>query len=94
MRWLLVALLAACTAVERDGPDAQGYRWERAGPVGKPTVHRSQDVYLRCGLEPHARSCARIEGGVCDVYLPPDPEPWMEPHELRHCAGWQHPSPF
>lgn len=86
-----VAALLTAEPVEREGPDAQGYTWERTGPTGVPYVHTGVDVYLNCGLEPGAESCARVAGGRCDVYLPDDPAPWQEPHERKHCAGWVHP---
>lgn len=91
---LVILLLCACTKVEYEGPDAQGYAWQKDGPTGKPVIHRGYDVFLNCGIEPNAKSCARIANGICDIYLPPDPAPWQEPHELRHCAGWTHPNPF
>lgn len=83
--------MLGCEKVETDGPDAQGYKWIKDGPVGTPVLHQRADVYLACGLEYKAKSCAVIAGGVCHVYLPPDPEPWQEAHELRHCQGWRHP---
>ena len=90
-RVLVVLFLLSCSKVDTEGPDAQGYSWVKDGPVGKPVVHRDVDVFLHCGLEPGAKSCAIIAEGVCNVYLPPSPAPWQEPHELKHCAGWRHP---
>lgn len=81
--------LAACVTVERD---AQGYLWEFTGRKGSPKIWRDVDVFLNCGFILEAKSCAVIRDDVCDIYLPPDPEPWQEAHELRHCAGWQHPN--
>lgn len=88
---LAVFVLAACTKVETDGPDAQGYKWQKDGASGVPVIHRDMDVFLYCGLEHNAKSCAIVAGGQCHVYLPRDPEPWQEAHELRHCEGWRHP---
>lgn len=79
--------------IETSGPDERGYTWIRDGMSGAPVFHRGVDVFLSCDLEPKAKSCA-IQGrgdGLCHIYLPPEPEPWMEPHEVRHCAGWRHP---
>ncbi len=87
-------LLAGCTQVETDGPDAQGYKWQKDGPSAPPEFHRGVDVYLNCSMEEHATSCA-VQGrgdGKCHVYLPARPESWQEAHELRHCAGWRHPN--
>lgn len=92
MRYALILLmLFACSKVETDGPDAQGYRWVKDGQVGKPIIHRDADVFLYCGLEHNAQSCAIIAEGLCNVYLPKNPEPWQEKHELKHCEGWRHP---
>ena len=89
---LILMLLASCTRVETDGPDAQGYRWQKDGPTGTPVIHRDVDVALYCGLEEKALSCAVQRGdGICNIYLPEKPQPWQEAHELRHCAGWRHP---
>ena len=96
-RLLAVLLLAGCAPFITYEPvevDAQGYKWERGGPVGEPVYHVGLDVFLNCGLEEKAESCA-VQGrgdGLCHVYLPADAAPWMEPHELRHCAGWRHPN--
>lgn len=86
--------LSACTRIETDGPDAQGYRWQRDGMTGTPAIHRNVDVYLSCAFEEKATACSIIREGQCDIYLPSNPEPWMEAHELRHCAGWRHPNPL
>lgn len=83
--------MLGCERVETDGPDLQGYKWQKDGPTGTPVIYRKVDVFLTCALEPHAKSCAIIKDGICRVYLPPDPEPWQESHELRHCQGWRHP---
>ena len=92
---IAAALLSSCTRVETDGPDAQGYRWQKDGPIGTPILHRNVDVSLYCGLEEKALSCAIQRGdGNCDVYLPERPQPWQEAHELKHCAGWRHPDPL
>lgn len=88
---LCLFVLAACVKIETAGPDAQGYKWVRDGAVGVPVIHRDQDVYLRCAMDIKAKSCAVIENNVCNVYLPPNPEPWQEAHERRHCEGWRHP---
>ena len=88
---VLLLLLVGCSKVETDGPDAQGYKWVKDGQVGKPIIHRNADVFLSCMFEDKAQSCAIIAEGLCNVYLPPNPAPWMEAHELRHCAGWRHP---
>ena len=93
---ILVAcfILGACSRVETDGPDAQGYRWVKDGPVGTPVIHRDMDTFLYCGLEEKSKSCAIHRANkVCDIYLPKNPEAWQEPHELRHCDGWRHPDP-
>lgn len=89
----LFLLLTACTQVETDGPDAQGYRWQKDGPSSKPVFHRGVDVFLNCSFEEKAKSCA-IQGrgdNLCHIYLPEVVEDWQEKHELRHCAGWRHP---
>lgn len=91
---IALALLFAGSRVETDGPDAQGYKWERRLPDAPAVaVHRSSDVYLNCAQEEKALSCARADrkAGTCDVYLPKNPAPWQEAHERRHCAGWIHP---
>lgn len=90
----LVLLITACEFVQTDGPDAQGYRWQKDGSTGAPVVHYKADVFLRCGLEHNAKSCAVIHDGRCDVYLPEHPEAWQEAHERRHCDGWTHPDPL
>lgn len=95
-RLLIIFLLSGCTQVETDGPDAQGYKWQKDGPSAPVVIHAGVDTYLNCGIEAKAKSCA-IQGrgdGLCHIYLPPDPEPWMEPHERKHCAGWRHPDPL
>ena len=74
--------------------DAQGYTWERGGPVGEPVIHRGVDVYLNCMFEEKAEACT-VQGrgdGLCHVYLSQNPEPWHEAHELKHCEGWRHPN--
>lgn len=93
MRYLyIILILTGCASVVFDGPDAQGYHWVNNGPVGNPVIYKDVDVFLYCGLEEKAKSCAIQRGdGICSVYLPPDPEPWQEGHELRHCQGWRHP---
>ena len=91
LRVSLMLALTACTHIETVGPDAQGYHWVKDGPTGDPRIHRNVDVFLACGLEKCAKSCAVIANGICDVYLPPNPEPWQEWHETRHCQGWRHP---
>jgi len=90
---LLISLfLTSCVSIiEQSGPDAQGYYWEKSGAVGTPVIHRDFDVYLYCGLEEKAESCAIIREGICNIYLPDDPKPWQESHELKHCQGWKHP---
>lgn len=90
-----VAIYGLYTAgrVETDGPDAQGYKWEKRFPALPSTVHARQDVYLHCEQEEKALSCARRDGeaGACDIYLPPNAASWQESHERRHCDGWVHP---
>ena len=88
---LLLALSSCVSVIERDGPDAQGYRWVKDGAVGEPVVHTGVDVFLMCGQEKKALSCAVIRDGVCRVFLPEEPQPWQLAHELRHCEGWRHP---
>lgn len=90
-RLACVIMLVGCSESVVDGPDAQGYKWVKGGPTGIPVIHRGVDTFLYCGLEPGAKSCAIIAEGICNVYLPPRPEPWQEPHELRHCRGERHP---
>jgi hypothetical protein len=88
----LLLLLPACMDIETD---AQGYKWESGGPKATPRINRDVDVFLYCGFEEKAKSCAVQRGdGICDVYLPKNPESWQEPHELRHCDGWRHPNPL
>lgn len=86
--------LASCTKVDTDGPDEQGYKWIKDGAIGTPVIHRNMDVFLYCGLEHNAKSCAVIADGKCNIYLPSNPEPWQEAHEIRHCEGWRHPDPL
>jgi len=88
---LLCLLIGGCIIIPQEGTDPQGYKWRKDGSVGIPVIHKDTDVYLYCGLEEKAKSCAIVRDGVCDVYLPPDPEAWQEPHELKHCDGWRHP---
>ena len=101
---LCILLLAGCAQVAElfpgivsyDPPvkDAQGYRWERGGPIGTPVIHRGVDVYLNCMFEEKAEACA-VQGrgdGLCHVYLSTNPEPWHEAHERKHCEGWRHPN--
>ena len=104
MRALLVALLvalAACTEVETDGPDAQGYTWRRDGPRVDPAnwhyhVVSDGNVFLHCMFDVKAESCAlvRTDGSRCDIYLPAKYAPWRKAHEERHCDGWRHPDPL
>lgn len=84
-------LLAGCARIENDGPDAQGYKWQKDGPVGKPIYHQGVDVFLNCGMADHALSCAVHRADGCHIYLPANPLPWQKAHEERHCAGWRHP---
>ena len=91
---LAALLLISCTKIETEGPDAQGYKWAKEGSVAPAVYHRGVDVYLNCGVEPSAKSCA-IQGrgdGLCHIYLPPNPEPWQQAHEEKHCNGWIHPN--
>ncbi len=96
MRLLVALLLALSTSACGEAPDAQGYTWVKDGPSAPAVIYRNVDVYLHCGFDSKARSCA-VQGrgdGLCHVYLPKNPEPWMEPHERRHCDGWRHPDPL
>lgn len=89
-------ILCGCEQVPTDGPDAQGYSWVKDGPSAPAQLHVGADVFLNCGLEEKAKSCA-IQGrgdGLCHIYLPDDPAPWQEAHERRHCDGWRHPNPL
>lgn len=96
---LILAVAAACSYYEVEGPDAQGYKWHNDGPkVSAENVeyHVGVDVFLNCRMELHAKSCS-VQGrgdGKCHVYLPADYEPWMKLHEEKHCAGWRHPDPL
>lgn len=88
---LLALLLVACATLEKD---EQGYSWvcDRA-PMDPVIVSVGVDVYLNCGFEADAESCSvRRPGEGCFIYLPPDPSPWMEPHERKHCSGCRHPN--
>lgn len=94
----LVAAYGIFTAerVETDGPDEQGYRWERrldAFPVSAIAVIRDGNIAMNCGVEYGATSCFRRDevARTCDVYLPLGYAAWQEAHERRHCAGWIHP---
>lgn len=87
-------LLASCVPLPSYERDAQGYAWERTGAPIAPAIHRNTDVYLYCAFEEKAESCSVRRGDVCDIYLPKNPAPWMEAHELKHCEGWSHPNPL
>ena len=88
---LALLILAGCERVELDGPDAQGYKWQKDGPVGAPIYHYGVDVYLNCNFAAHAQACSIFRDGECHIYLPQEYPPWMKAHEERHCAGWRHP---
>lgn len=94
----LLAVAVACTQIDTAGPDAQGYKWRRDGPVvprDKWAYHTvgNGNIYLHCNLEAAAESCAvvRADGSACDIYLPPDAPAWRIAHEEKHCDGWTHP---
>jgi len=86
----------ACSKVETSGPDAQGYTWRKDGvAVDKAgwRYHTTKDIFLHCGLEPNAQSCALsgVAGTFCDIWLPLGAPAWMIAHEEKHCEGWTHP---
>ena len=76
--------------VDNDGPDAQGYVWQKASAPLAVIVHPDQDVLRRCGYGALACAVRNQAARVCHIYLPRDSEPWMKAHELRHCDGWNH----
>lgn len=98
---LATLIVTACTTTPSDGPDAQGYRWEKTG-VDVPLANRTVTVVpadwieMHCGLTHGAEACAiteRNDAGqyVCRIIVPKGHPDWMIPHEQRHCDGWQHP---
>lgn len=80
-----------------DGPDEQGYRWEKTLPEipkDRCPVERVADVYLKCEEQIHAVGCTRRDEAAraCTIYLPKRGlVAWEEAHEDRHRQGWVHP---
>lgn len=94
----VLLLLSACTTVQLEGTDAQGYKWVRDGvqvASGNWRYHMVTDgnVFLHCANLTASVACSRIErdGSACDIYLANDSAPWVRAHEEKHCAGWRHP---